>query len=159
MNNPSYKSKYTGEEIEVILEEARAMPLYVPFVINLKWAQYDTIYTSNPYDGGTYANSLPPSYFSRTPKADEIFWFIFIDGKKNVVFSLARITNPLNSSGFSEWRIVEGEAVRLHNAQEIAELKEAVLGLKTEEWTFIVEVQNEDGTVTTKPVPKKVVVK
>lgn len=153
------------EQYADFMEQWRAnmaadLPLHYNYIVTLNVA-FEELFKQGETKDQPYANSFAVEAFSRTAKVGDIFSLIFIDKNKNNVYSFAEITSdPVqNNKGkwFSPFKIVY--AVMLHNTEEIAELKETVDSIKTEDWTFLVEVTNKDGSVTTTPTTKKVCVK
>jgi hypothetical protein len=146
------------EEVGVVgyLAGLSEIPLHYNYIVTLSVA-FEDLFRQGGIEGNPYTNSFRVSDFSRTPKVGDIFSLIFTDKNKNNVYSFAEITKePVqNSAGvwFSPFKVIY--AIMLHNTAEIVELKEAVNGLETEEWTLLVE--NADGTTTTKT--KKVCIK
>lgn len=134
-------------------------PLHYNYIVTLGVA-FDDLFMKDNIEGNPYTNSFRTTDFSRTPQVGDIFSLIFIDKHQNNVYSFCEITSPpvQNPDGiwFSPFKVVY--AIMLHNTGEIAELKETVDGIEAEDWTFLVEVKNEDGTISTEPKMKKVCV-
>lgn len=128
-------------------------PLHYNYIVTLNVAFEDLF----EQEGNPYTNSFRTTDFSRTPIVGDIFSLIFIDKNQNNVYSFAEIKGEpvlsTNGNWYSPFKMVY--AIMLHNTAEIANLKENVNGLETEEWTFLVE--NADGTAT--PTTKKVCIK
>jgi hypothetical protein len=116
-------------------------------------SDYETLFERGDTHDQPYRNSFSPDVFSRAPQVGELFDFVFRDPKGRKVFAVAKIIEPMNESGFYPFEMVF--ATLYYDLTGFTELKEAVNGLETEEWTFLVE--NADGTTT--PITKKVCIK
>lgn len=149
---------HSGKEIDDLQEavDSLAIPLHYNYITKLNVA-YEKLFKQGEKEDQPYANSFSINAFSRRAKPGDIFSLIFVDKNNNNVYSFAEITSDMVQNPYGEWfypfRIVY--AILLHNTSEIADLKATVNGLKTEDWTFVVE--REDGSTTS--VTKKVYVK
>jgi hypothetical protein len=146
---------HNSKEISNLQEtiDGLAIPLHYNYAVTLKNVAYDGLFNWQGIPGNPYTNSFRTSDFSRTPKLGDVFSLLFTDKNQNKVYAFARITASPNDAGFTPFAIEQ--AMMMHNAEEISEIKDTIDGLGTESWTFI--VANEDGSTT--PVTKKVYVK